>query len=212
MAFYSYMMEKYSKSSKAQKLTKEERMNAAKAKIENSYQQSINGYLQFVKSMNSNFTNEEAISVYNLVDNQRAELKQMQPLSAKEYFTQLAHNEQNQLYDYISECKQDIREVNEQAEKLENNEGFASKFYNFTGLSNIKNSQYNEQIETLQGQIDVAKESFVEWAKMPEQQVDYVLARYEQEGITTLDVRNLTNYAIHHHEIQAPQADDACQQ
>lgn len=212
MAFYSYMMNKYSKASKSQKLTKEERMINAKAKIEHNLKESIVGHIQFANSMNHNFTYEDAITIHNIAGKLRSELEQMQPLTAEEYFAQLANKEQHELYSYISECQQDIDDVNAKVEKIENNEGLSSKFYNFTGLSGAKVAQYNEQIDASQTKIDTAKESFVEWFNMPDQQVDYVLARYEQEGTTSLDVRHLNNYAMHQHAQEASQTDDACQQ
>ena len=212
MAFYSYMMEKYSNVPNPQNLTKEQRMDNAKAVIERQYIESINNYLEISRSLNSSSGYEEVSTVSKIICDQQAELSLIQQISAQEYFTQLARNEQYEIGAYIKDCHEQMGNAIIKADKIQNNEGLSSKFYNFTGLGTAKTAEYNEQIENSKIQIETAKESFVEWANMPEQQVDYVLARYEQEGITYLDVKNLNDYALNQQNEQAPVVDDACQQ
>lgn len=212
MAFYSHMMEKYSRIPNPQNLTKEQRMDNAKAVIEKQYEDSINYYVSVAKSLNSSSGYEEARSVYEIISNQQNELGLIQSLSSEEYFKEVAKNEQYEIGAYIKDRHQEIGTAIIKIDKINNNEGVASKFYNFTGLGTAKTAEYNEQIQTSNIQIETAKESFAEWVNMPEQQVDYVLARYEQEGITYLDVKNLNDYALNQQTAEIPQAVDACQQ
>lgn len=206
MAFYEYKIREYALTRNAHRLPKQERLDLAKASVEKAYESSINAnelikdrllksgaMAQPQRGMAVAQFQTSALSDKIAEDKQA--LEYVSSLTSVEYFKLLEKKEEVELTEYIDSCFDQMGEATERLIKLENNKGIVSKFYSLTGKSEEKIAEASAQFDLANEQVVNAQEALQEWKglKSSDKQ-DYLIERFEHEGLLSLDTKALESY------------------
>lgn len=214
MAFYKHKIHEYNLVANPQGLPKEERLENVKTFVEESYISTIKQTEQvkerlMVAGASDRYAHRapmvsqyQAMSLQNKIDQDKQALAYISSLSTSEYFGLLAKKEETELSEHISDCFGRMGEATEKLIKLENNHGIAAKFYKITGKLDGKIEQVNEQYEQANNEVIVAQEALTEWKGLgAEAKQDYLLGRFERDGLLEIDVKGLKEFAEENAEL-----------
>lgn len=215
MAFYNYKIREYALTRNPHRLPKQDRLDFAKASVEKAYEGSIKANETIkerllkstavaepqrgitVAQFQANMLNEKILE-------DRAALEYVSNLSTLNYFKLLEKKEETELTEYIDSRFEKMGEATERLVKLENNKGIVSKFYALTGKSEEKIAEANAQFDQANIEVVNAQEALEEWKslRVPDRQ-DYLIERFEHEGLLSLDTKGLEAYIENKEELMS---------
>ena len=216
MAFYNYKIREYSLTRNPHRLPKQDRLDLAKESVEKAYEGSIKANEGIkerllksaavanpqrgmaVAQFQTNMLNEKILE-------DKAALEYISSLSTLNYFKLLEKKEETELGEYIDSRFEKMGEATERLIKLENNKGVVAKFYALTGKSEEKIAEANAQFEQANLEVVNAQEALEEWKtlRIPDRQ-DYLIERFEHEGLLSLDTQGLESYIENKEELMQP--------
>lgn len=142
-------------------------------------------------------------SVYaELLGQERAALESMQKLSPTQYAFSLVSQESEQLEGYIDEKVELFDKVKTKCTKYEKNQGFGPMLSSLFGTREEKAQSLREEVVSLVEDITMGQDSLETWDGLSyEDKLEYVVGRYESEGLTSFDAQGFERFTRHISEI-----------
>lgn len=138
----------------------------------------------------------------DLLTQERTELESMRQLSPTQYAFSLVSQEAEQIENYIDEKVEVFDKVKTKCSKYERNVGFAPFVSSLLGTREEKIQDLRSEVVSLVEDITMGQDSLATWDGLSyEDKLEYVVGRYESQGLTSFDKQGFESFTRHMSEI-----------
>lgn len=142
-------------------------------------------------------------SVYaDLLAQERESLESMRQLSPTQYAFSLVSQEAKQVENYLDEKIEIFDKVKTKCSKYERNVGFAPFVSSLLGTREERIQDLRTEVVSLVEDITMGQDSLETWDGLSyEDKLEYVVGRYEAQGLTSFDTQGFERFTRHMSEI-----------
>ena len=204
MDFYKYKLQQYSQQNN--QLSLQERMQAVKDLVDDQNERKIEGVYNAAPSIFSaaistrgidpvSFSRVSSYAYQERMTQAVRESETIAALSAGEYFEFLMQQEGAALEAYSQEKLVNYTSTLQNRTSLINGKGIVAKVASLIGKKEDMEASLTEKLDIETEQFAVAQTSTSAWETMTgEEKTEYLLGRFEVEGLTTFDKEGFDNF------------------